>query len=61
MDNNFDRKQIIENAKSLVEEHGKKAIDIVQHRIDNLPNKCSRESDSVFLLLNEVEKLLENH
>lgn len=61
MDINFDRKQIIENAKFLVEEHGKKAIDIVQRRIDNLPNKCSRESDSIFLLLNEVEKLLENH
>lgn len=60
MGNNFDRDTIIENAKSLVKEHGKKAVDIVQNRIDNLPNQCSRESDSVFLLLNEVEKLVEN-
>ena len=61
MVNNFDRDKIIENAKSLVKEHGKKAVDIVQNRIDNLPNQCSRESDSVFLLLNEVEKLVENN
>jgi hypothetical protein len=60
MGNNFDRDKIIENAKSLVKEHGKNAVDIVQNRIDNLPNQCSRESDSVFLLLNEVEKLVEN-
>jgi hypothetical protein len=60
MDNNFDRKQIIENAKSLVKEHGKKAIDIVQRRIDNLPDNCSRESDLAFMLLTEVEKLIQN-
>lgn len=59
MDTHSLQKQIIENAQSLVKEYGKKAVDIVQYRIDNLPNHCSRESDFVFLLLTEVEKLLE--
>ena len=54
-----DRELIILEAKKLVEEHGKNAVEIVNCKISNLPNNYSRESDFAFLLLNEVEKLTE--
>ena len=47
-------------AQRLVDEHGKKAINIAKRKVDNLNNQYSRESDFAFLLLNEVEKLAEN-
>jgi len=47
-------------AQKLVDEHGKKAINIAKRKVDNLNNQHSRESDFAFLLLNEVEKLVEN-
>ena len=46
-------------AKKLVEENGEKALEIVNRKISNLPNNHCRESDFAFLLLNEVERLLE--
>ena len=46
-------------AQKLVDEHGKKAINIAKRKVDNLNNQHSRESDFAFLLLNEVEKLVE--
>ena len=47
-------------AQKLVDEHGKKAINIAKRKVDNLNNQYSRESDFAFLLLNEFEKLAEN-
>ena len=47
-------------AQKLVDENGKKAINIAKRKVDNLNNQHSRESDFAFLLLNEVEKLVEN-
>ena len=47
-------------AQKLVDEHGKKAINIAKRKVENLNNQHSRESDFAFLLLNEVEKLTEN-
>lgn len=47
-------------AKSLVDKHGKKAIDIVNRKIASFGNQFSKESDIAFLLLNEVEKLASN-
>jgi hypothetical protein len=46
-------------AQKLVDEHGKKAINIAKRKVDNLNNQHSRESDFAFLLLSEVEKLVE--
>ena len=61
MTNGFNKEEILKNAKDLVEKHGKKSIDIVQQRINNLESKYSRESDYIFMLLSEVEKLLKNN
>ena len=47
-------------ARKLVDEHGKKAVEIAKRKVGNLNNQHSRESDFAFLLLNEVEKLTEN-
>jgi len=55
-----DHNSIKIKAKKLVEEYGKKAIDIAKRKVDNLSNQHSRESDSAFMLLSEVEKLVEN-
>ena len=46
-------------AQKLVDEHGKKAVEIAKRKVDNLNNQHSRESDFAFLLLSEVEKLVE--
>lgn len=54
-----DQNIILEQAKELVAKHGKKAIDVVKRKIDNLQNQHSKESDSTFMLLSEVEKLVE--
>lgn len=54
--NNF----ILDQAKKLVEEHGKKAVDVVKRKIANLDNQHSRESDSAFMLLSEVENMVES-
>ena len=54
-----DKELINLEAKKLVEEHGNKAIEIVNRKIEGLKNQYSRESDFAFLLLTEVEKLLE--
>ena len=51
--NNF----ILDQAQKLIEEHGKKAVDVVKRKIANLNNQHSRESDSAFMLLSEVENL----
>ena len=56
---NKDKELINLEAKKLVEEHGNKAIEIVNRKIEGLKNTYSRESDFAFLLLTEVEKLLE--
>ena len=56
---NKDKELINLEAKKLVEEHGNKAIEIVNRKIEGLKNQYSRESDFAFLLLTEVEKLLE--
>ena len=47
-------------AQKLVDEHGKKAVEIAKRKVDNLNNQHSRESDFAFLLLSEVEKLTES-
>ena len=54
-----DNNLILKQAKDLVEEHGKKAINIAKRKVDNLNNQHSRESDSAFMLLSEVEKLVD--
>lgn len=54
-----DKELINLEAKKLVEEHGNKAIEIVNRKIEGLKNQYSRESDFAFLLLTEVEKLIE--
>jgi len=53
-----DHNSIKIEAQKLVDEHGKKAINIAKRKVDNLNNQHSRESDFAFLLLNEVEKLV---
>jgi len=53
------KESIILEAKKLVEENGSKAVEIVNRKIEGLKNQYSRESDFAFLLLTEVEKLLE--
>ncbi|MDA9573328.1 hypothetical protein N9R48_00165 [Rickettsiales bacterium] len=58
-ENNDIKESIILEAKKLVEENGNKAVEIVNRKIEGLKNKYSRESDFAFLLLTEVEKLLE--
>ena len=58
-ENNDIKESIILEAKKLVEEYGKNAVEIVNRKISNLPNNYSRENDFAFLLLNEVEKLIE--
>ena len=47
-------------AKELIEEHGKKAVDVAKRRVDSLNGSHSRESDFAFMVLNEVEKLVKN-
>ena len=54
-----DHNSIKNEAQKLVDEHGKKAINIAKRKVDNLNNQHSRESDFAFLLLSEVEKLVE--
>ncbi len=54
-----DNNLILNQAKKLVDEHGKKAINIAKRKVDNLNNQHSRESDSAFMLLSEVEKLVD--
>ena len=54
------QKIILEKAKELIAKHGKKAINVAKRRVDNLQNQHSRESDSAFMLLSEVEKLVES-
>ena len=56
---NKDKELINLEAKKLVEKHGNKAIEIVIRKIEGLKNQYSRESDFAFLLLTEVEKLIE--
>ena len=56
---NKDKELINLEAKKLVEENGSKAVEIVNRKIEGLKNQYSRESDFAFLLLTEVEKLLE--
>ena len=56
---NKDKELINLEAKKLVEEHGNKAIEIVNRKIEGLKNQYSRESDFAFLLLTEVERLIE--
>lgn len=46
-------------AKKLFEEHGEKAIDIVNRRIASFNNQHSKESDLAYVLLTEVEKLID--
>jgi len=58
-ENNDIKESIILQAKKLVEENGSKAVEIVNRKIEGLKNQYSRESDFAFLLLTEVEKLLE--
>ena len=58
-ENNDIKESIILEAKKLVEENGNKAVEIVNRKIEGLKNQYSRESDFAFLLLTEVEKLLE--
>ena len=54
-----DHNSIKIEAQKLVDENGKKAIKIAKRKVDNLNNQHSRESDFAFLLLSEVEKLVE--
>ena len=56
---NKDKELINLEAKKLVDKHGNKAIEIVNRKIEGLKNQYSRESDFAFLLLTEVEKLIE--
>ena len=56
---NKDKELINLEAKKLDEENGSKAVEIVNRKIEGLKNTYSRESDFAFLLLTEVEKLLE--
>ena len=58
-ENNDIKESVILEAKKLVEENGSKAVEIVNRKIEGLKNTYSRESDFAFLLLTEVEKLLE--
>lgn len=58
-ENNDIKESIILEAKKLVEENGSKAVEIVNRKIEGLKNIYSRESDFAFLLLTEVEKLLD--
>ena len=58
-ENNDIKESIILEAKKLVEENGSKAVEIVNRKIEGLKNTYSRESYFAFLLLTEVEKLLE--
>jgi len=58
-ENNDIKESIILEAKKLVEENGSKAVEIVNRKIEGLKHQYSRESDFAFLLLTEVEKLLE--
>ena len=58
-ENNDIKESIILEAKKLVEENGSKSVEIVNRKIEGLKNQYSRESDFAFLLLTEVEKLLE--
>jgi len=58
-ENNDIKESIILEAKKLVEENGSKAVEIVNRKIEGLKNQYSRESDFAFLLLTEVEKLIE--
>jgi len=51
---------ILEKAQELVAKHGKKAIKVANRRIDNLPNKHSRDSDFAFRVLTQVEKILDS-
>ncbi|MBT5166077.1 MAG: hypothetical protein HOM46_02345 [Nitrosomonadales bacterium] len=54
-----DHNSIKIEAQKLVDEHSKKAVEIAKRKVDNLNNQHSRESDFAFLLLSEVEKLVE--
>ena len=47
-------------AKELIEEHGRKAVDVAKRRVDSLNGSHSRESDFAFMVLNEVEKLVKD-
>ena len=58
-ENNDIKESIILEAKKLVEENGSKSVEIVNRKIEGLKNQYSRESDFAFLLLTEVEKLIE--
>lgn len=54
-------KESIIEAKKLFKEHGEKAIDIVNRRIDSFNNQHSKESDLAYILLTEVEKLVDEN
>tara|TARA_R110002012_G_scaffold215674_2_gene386689 strand:+ start:2229 stop:2411 length:183 start_codon:yes stop_codon:yes gene_type:complete len=55
----MNKESIIIEAKKLFKEHGEKAIDIVNRRIDSFNNQHSKESDFWYSVLTEVEKLIE--
>ena len=55
----MNKESIMLEAKKLFEEHGKKAIDIVNRRIASFNNQHSKESDFWYLVLTEVEKLID--
>ncbi len=52
MASDFDKEEILRNAEDLVKSYKEKSVGIVQQRIDNLNNNHSRESDYLFMLLN---------
>jgi hypothetical protein len=55
----MNKESITLEAKKLFEEHGKKAIDIINRRIASFNNQHSKESDFWYLVLTEVEKLID--
>jgi hypothetical protein len=55
---NMNKESIILEAIALFEANGEKAINIVNRRIASFNNQHSRESDFWYLVLIEVEKLI---
>ena len=59
MTENLSNEKLKNQAKELVEKHGKSAVEIAKRKSNSFKSDC-REKDQALMLLTEVEKLTDN-
>lgn len=52
--------EIKTNAYQLIEKHGEKAVEIICEKIESFNNNHCTERDFLYLVLNEIEKIIKD-